>query len=459
MTQKINNAKHGDKLGFVMMLDVSDSMRDALPLVKIDSKAFVRCARPGDQFGINAFSDEAFWVYPEVPHDPKATPNIATVSGQAIETLAAALKIEELKTYNMTNMGKAIELSNNLITQATTPLKAFVLLSDGYHNRGRDPAEVLQNTPPIYIAGLQILDRSYFNRLVAKNEKSRLFIAPNAFEMGVIFNYILADSNEANLALNEKDIYARGSDYMIKEFTVSEDGGLSQLNVVWSDKKYKYTSGMPSGNNINIILVDPDDRSTDKKPDIVDDGGYCIYNLQDAKPGVWHVVIQYCAEDTLLGTCGGIEFDPSVFSNFEFPSTINLGESFGAKVNVSHENNPLEQMNVRAKISSPLHSVDEVIERHKNDLKGVNIENSDCDDIYARLRKLRDSKLRDHGVDIFPRKHSLHSLKIDKDGVYGLNWNEALVKGVYDMSVEINGIIPKTNRKYKSLKRGAFVVN
>jgi hypothetical protein len=449
-----------DKLGYILMLDVSDSMRHALTMVKIDAKVFVRCSRIGDQFGVNAFSNNAFWVYPksDSPNDPDVTPDIATVGEARNETLAAIFAIEELDTISMTNMAHAIQLANDMISKASTPLKAFVLLSDGYHNSGPDPASILGDTPPIFIAGLDIIDSSYFNRLIKKNQKSRFYNAPNSDDMEIIFNHILADSNEANLALNSKDKYARGSDSIVKKFTISEDEGLSQLNIVWSDKKYRYTSGTPSGNNINVILMDPDHHDSGIKPDISEDG-YCIYNLQNAKPGEWHIVIQYSIAESLTGVCGGIEFNSGVMTNFEFPSEINLGEDFVSKIEVSHKNNRLEQMSVKATISKPLQSVDEVIKNYENDLQRTDMETSDSDNIYTRLQKLRNSKLKDAGVDIFPLEHSLHSFEIGEDGIYRLAWSNALVRGIYNINVEIEGVIPATGRKYKSLKRGTFVVN
>jgi hypothetical protein len=455
----MNTISDSNALGYIMMLDVSDSMRNALAELKIDSKAFVRCSRVGDQFGVNAFSDTAFWVYPESPSpgDPTVTPSIATVTAPQHETLAAAYAIENLHTYMMTNMGQAIQLSNNMIRGAVTPLKAFVLLSDGYHNTGPDPVSILGSDPPIFIAGLNILDMSYFNRLVTKNPQSRFYNAPNSDEMELIFHHILADSNKANLALNALNRYTPGSDSVIKTFTISEDDGLSQLSIVWSDEKYHYTPGEPEGDNIHVMLMDPDHNRADIKPDI-SDGGYCIYNLQNAKPGDWHVVIEYSIAGTLSGTCGGIEYNPRTVSDFEFPSVIASGGNFEGKVNISHKGKPLEHMRVRAEISSPLRAAGDVIEDHKNDLPRVDIGNSDQGNMYARLQKLHADKLANEGVDILPRKHSLHNFKIDEGGAYRLNYSDALVKGIYNISVEIDGVIPATGRAYKSLKRGSFAV-
>ena len=190
-----------NNLGFVMMLDVSDSMRNALPMVKIDSKAFVRQAHVGDQFGVNAFSDNAWWVYPS-ENNPK------TVTNGLKETEAAVQQIENLKTYNMTNMGEAIQLANKMISKTSTSLKAFVLLSDGYHNMGVNPVSVLGAEPPIYIAGLDIIDQSYFNALLKKNKKSKFYNSPNAYQMMLMYNHILSESTDSNLAMNHLKDYS-----------------------------------------------------------------------------------------------------------------------------------------------------------------------------------------------------------------------------------------------------------
>jgi len=440
-------------LGFVMMLDVSDSMRNALNILKIDAKAFVRCARPKDQFGINSFSDNAQWVYPT-----GTNPNILTVSADLKETYAALTEIEKLKTYNLTNMGAAIELGNNMIAKATTDLKAFVMLSDGYHNQGVDPLPVLGSEPPIYIAGLHIITTSYFDKLIAKNPKSKFYNSPNVVDMMQMFNQILADSSQANLALNNRVNYAIGSDYIMEPINISQEDNEAQISVVWSDKKYRYTSGDPSGNNINVILIDPNGKTYSKPPEIDDKEGYCIYNIHDVQPGEWNLLIQYSLAEHVSGTSGGIEFCSNMKIDLDIPTLINSGEKIGLKVNALYDNNQIEGLNIKARLSKPQVCVDTVLNQFETELKTVKIEDGINDTDYARLALLRQEKLDKDGIDILPMKHTMDYLRMDKDGDYTLGIDNTTEKGVYNVDIRIEGINPKTKLPFTSIKSGAVMV-
>ena len=74
--------------------------------------------------------------------------------------------------------------------------------------------------------------------------------------MMLIFNQILSDSSDINLTMNSLKKYNAGSDYILEPFGITEDDNDAQLSIVWSDKKYKYTPGDPSAENINVTLID-----------------------------------------------------------------------------------------------------------------------------------------------------------------------------------------------------------
>lgn len=96
-------------LAFVLMLDTSGSMADAINMVKIDAKAFVRMARKGDQFAINHFDTNASWVYPD-----SKNPKLLTVSQDLHETKDALNYIEAVSASGVTAMGDAIKLGNQI---------------------------------------------------------------------------------------------------------------------------------------------------------------------------------------------------------------------------------------------------------------------------------------------------------------------------------------------------------
>lgn len=446
------------KLAFIMMLDVSGSMWDVINVVKIDAKAFVRQARCNDQFAINRFSDDAQWVYPE-----GTNPQLVTVSGDLRETQAALQPIENLRTYNMTNMGEAIRLGNQMMHNSTitADLKAYVLLSDGLHNQGMDPASILGADPPIYIAALGYVSMTYFNKLTAKNPKSKLYNKPNAYEMMLMFNQILADSTDSGLMLNDLKSYGKGSDYILEKFQVSAQDNAVKVNVVWTNANYHYTSGEPKANQVNIVLIDPDDRNTDIKPDIAE-AGYCIYNLENIKPGEWKVLIQYSISETISGTIGGIDFHTDIKSDLLLPSTALSGQPLDIGVSAMCENNPLENLRVTAQISKPKIAASELLDRYGERIDQcmqVDMDETGEASEESAINKIRQDILLKDGTDIFEKETIQQNLSLSKDGNYVCSMKDAKEDGIYSVDVKIEGIDSKTGLPFTRLKSGCVGVD
>lgn len=447
------------RLGFVMMLDVSGSMYYALNMVKIDAKAFVRQARSGDQFAINRFSDDAKWVYPEGQN-----PQLVTVSDSLKETADAKKYIEQLKTYNMTNMGEAIRLGNQIMNASTVTadLKAYVILSDGMHNWGTDPVNVLGPEPPVYIAALGSVSKQYFDRLIKKNSKSRFYNQPNAYQMMLMFNQILADSTDAGLMLNSMKPYEKGSDSIIETFQVSETDNAVKVNVVWSDAKYKYTSENPRDNQVNIVLIDPDDRNTDIRPDIAEEG-YCIFNLENIKPGEWKVLIQYSVEENLSGTIGGIDFRTEIKTDLLLPLSAASNQPLDFGVLTMDGSSPLENVKVTAEISKPGIAVSELMNRYGEKIE-QKLQRSRSTDAAGDLNEehilnnIRQEIMLSDGTDIFERKVVKKQLSVSPNGDYLGSLEDMKEDGIYNVDVKIQGINPKTGLPFTRIKSGAVNV-
>lgn len=444
-------------VGYVLMMDSSGSMHDATSMVKIDAKAFVRESRPNDQFGINQFNNNASWVYP-------SSGNIATVSGSLAETAAAADAIESQIQANpsnyMTNLGQAFEFGNNMINQATTDTKAFVILSDGYWNVGPNPANILGSEPPIFVAGLgPCMKKSYFEPLLAKNPNSKFYHQPNAWEMMQIFNDIRALPVDVALTANQMDSYS-GSDYKIIESVVSEDSDEAQISVVWSDNRYKYTSGSPSGYNINVQLIDPSGKTTSYQPQIVDEG-YCIFNLSSVQPGTWRTLVQYSVPSQVYGTAGSFEFNSQVSLDVDAPVFHSSGKPLPFSVKMSDEGQGLDGLTVQAKIRKPELSVDNALSKYKRDLETVkpdeNLLKQGASEEIAKLHSLRMSRI--HQKDILPVLSEYQVLKPSGDGLYQGSVLNTLEAGPYVVDLMVKGTNPKTKKTFSRVKQFAVLVD
>lgn len=444
----------GNSLGYVLMLDVSGTMREVLEQVKINAHAFVGWSRIGDQFGINAFSDDAKWVYPT-----GTTPNILTVSSNHKEVSDSYNYIEGLQIRDMTNIGDAIKLGNNMINKATTDLKGFVLLSDGAHNTGVHPNTFLGNTPPLYVAGLgPYLKESYFKEMLKKNPKSKYYHEPNAYQMTLMFDEIVSDSTESALIMHQFDTMKKGAFYKVEKFNVSRDGNEIFIHSVWASKSYKYTNGNIQKNMFKITLMDPDDKATQYQPDLVKDG-YCVYRLKNLKPGEWKMVTEYSIDSENYCTFGGVDFSTTIRTSIEAPTISTLGEPINLITHVLDGNKIIENVKVTAYIERPTISVENALKKYEVAMRGINLVNDvsdSTDEDISKLKILREQKLPQ--VDILAKTVSSQSLDMSSDGTYNLLLDNISEPGFYEVDIMVEGTDPQTGYKFSDAKKHTIIV-
>jgi hypothetical protein len=442
-------------VGFVMMLDTSGSMQSAIPMVKIDAKAFLDEVKKGDQFGVNRFSDNAAWVYP-------TNAKIVTITSYpSNEVIEAKKEIEKLTSHGMTNIGEAITLGNNMIKDATTNTKAFILLSDGEHNEGVAPDQVLGNEPPIYVAGLGYrLKEEYFDKMLAKNTNSRYYYTPDAIGMMQIFNEIRGLAPNSLLTTNQID-KMQGSDYKIIKTNVVTDSGEAQISVVWSDNQFTYTSGYPYEKNFNAILYDPQGRKTAHTPEIID-GGYCIFNLKDAVTGEWLVLIQFALSGKPDAHCttGVVQFGSTTKMMLTTPNTVKLGEPVSIRVILTDNGVPMENVNIHARIVRPLISVDNALIKYAEALKSIQVNNeSMVDRMGEDIAKLETFRMQNlHREDIFGVESLFQPLQLSVNGDYEYLFENTNEAGSYTIEVVASGTNRVTGKPVSATQRRSVII-
>lgn len=426
-------------LGYILMLDDSSSMYNASALIKIDAEAFLDSSRPGDQFGVNKFEVDAAWVYPS-----GGNPDPATITESRGELAAAKAAIDGLTTNgNRTNIGAAIDLSSGMFEKLITGIKAYVLISDGVYNLGTDPADVLKNEPPIYIAGLgPYMQKEYFTAMLAKNAKSKFYNSPDANGMMTIFNQILADSSESLLVLDQQETY-RGVSYLINEFFISGQGNCSLLNVVWSDTKYRYTPGYPGENRINLVLVNPDNQSTSLQPRIAE-AGFCIYDLRNVRPGKWKLLAQYSVKEPVSATMGVIQAEAPVGVAIEGTQFSELGETPEFLLRITGNGAALKNVTVGAVYSKPALCVKKLIAGlleksghtpETEEDRGLVLENS----------------------ALFSRVHTFETLPETEAGLYRGIMGTLDNTGMYNADLVIRGEYADTGAPFVCYKKHAVI--
>ena len=424
------NEKDG-RLAYILMLDRSSSMQTALPLVKIDAKAFLRQSRMGDALGVNAFNDWAKWAYPKGD-----APAIKVVGTDGNEIREAEAEVERLETSGCTNIGDAIRLANGMITTTDIQNKAFVLVSDGQHNTGSDPATVLGMEPPIYIAGIGIIEMGYFKRLLAKNSRSRFYNSPNAHEMADIFNQILSDMNGCPLVCNCYKAYSASAEKNESEFIIDEGIGRDATAVValtWTDERFHAADAQGKTYGIRVSVISPD-GANGKLLSSVNDAGFSIFRFAVPESGRWKVVTEHGAlpDSVTQGETVGVFLESPVHhADLMLPSNSDIGRPirFGFDMDDLGGSGAHGRAEVRFSVRRPDFDIDTVMGGLEKETGGD----------YKKLRNICEEILLEEGRDILPFVTENHAEEFALDGInaYCMGYDDAEYKGCYSFRIEL----------------------
>lgn len=443
-------------IGFVLMMDASGSIYTAMPQVKINTKAFVDKMLADDQFCVNCFNDSAHWVYPA---NPSTIVTITASDKDTPEKQAARDAIEGIQARGNTNIGDAIQIGYPMLGQANTNKKVFILLSDGAHNHGTHPKDVLTEQYPIYIAGMgRFLDEKYFAELINKNPESRYYHRPDVADVELILNDIRGLAPDTNILANEKVSY-KGSYYQETTSVVSTQTGYAQFTVTWTDKRFRYTNKDVGGFNMKVYLVDPSGRHYNNPPTIVGDG-YCIFNLTDARPGRWKTIVEYSVPEQTFAVNSSFEFGASTRLDIHATDIVNAHESLKYEVELTDNGIPVEGVQVQARILQPKISLTNALQKYSAELDKIALNSmaktDQLDEAVARLQHLRNAKLPTG--DILGYKQTDYQLAFNKDGRYGGLLTNTKEAGFYTIEVTAYGRNPLTGREIRLCKTHSVLV-
>lgn len=439
----------------VPMLDCSESMAAAMPLVIIDGKAFVRAARPGDQIGVVKFQSSASMLFP-------STTTLETVDPGLTVTAAAAAKIATLSSSGLTNMAGAVNIASTLLGQATNQTRAYMMLSDGEWNVGGDPSPSLSASYPIYMCGLgQYISRSMVSSMLTKNSASEYLASPNAYEMMKIFNTIRGLAADASVVRNALAPYA-GTDYSLVPMTITPSTDECQFTVVFSSERYSYTpSPVPDASHINIQLIDPSGATTSLQP-VIAEPGYAIFNLQSPQPGTWQVLSQYTVANPIYSTAAGFEFNTITKLSLDVQSVADPGESVKIRAHLVEGDAPIENAKVWARVGAPRFELGDLLAEHADAIDKRLAGDGDPEDgheIPARVEALRQLLVeRQPGVDPFPRGSSHRSLEQAEDGSYVADLGPTPYSGPHTVEVFASGEEPSSKSPFTRTTQASVAV-
>ncbi|MGH8380809.1 vWA domain-containing protein [Pseudomonas sp.] len=312
----------------VPIVDTSASMTQYgfVAQTVICTKAFLSFMEPGDRIGLVSYDRISKKDYPT-----GAGNQLAVVDQALTVTRDAALAVGRLQFEgSATAIGEGIVEARKLLDNASLP-KACVLLTDGEHNSGIHPRDVLPGYPVMTCAMGGASDQRLLQE-IADSTSGNYFYAPRAADMMRVYNQIYATSASARLLVNSFHDISQ-NDYRLIPAELVETAQGAKLSAVWSTSGVTHTTGSPSGNQLSVTLVDPDFVTTNIRPTIVGDG-FVIYNLSknQLKTGRWFIQLEFAgsAQIPAINVTGGafrLDAASKTGSGFELilPKTIEVG--------------------------------------------------------------------------------------------------------------------------------------
>ncbi len=266
-------AEHADVM---LIIDRSGSMRWSSPAIenaKESAKLFVDYMRDDDRAGVVSFASSASYNY-------HLTPLTAAIK------IAIKNAIDSIYASGSTAMGEGLRYGLNDLTSLgdTTHSWAMVLLSDGYHNAGEDPNNVLPDIKALDIRVFTIGLGDYVDRAllehIATETGGEYYHAATSDQLREIYNYIVGKVVGWQTVLKRKAIIFLNQIQQI--FVPIEDAFEAIFSISWGGSDLDLVLYKPDGTKI-----DPAVAATDPNIEYVKEVTYTFYRVTDPDPGQW----------------------------------------------------------------------------------------------------------------------------------------------------------------------------
>lgn len=429
----------------VLVLDTSGSMTGSgyVAITVIDSKAFVDCARGGDHIGVVNYDVNGNIAFP------------FTVVDSGLSVLQQAKNAIQNLTFlgGCTNIGGGIVSGKGMLDTALNA-RAMVLLTDGNQNCGTDPMSILPTGYPIFACAMGPNSNQNLLRQIANGTTGgQYYYAPSVVNMMSVYNQIRGLNPLTQLVTNNLTFIAP-LNYEVIPANVSQGNSQAQFVVTWTDPSFVYTGSNPTGNQLSIMLYDPNNNLVQATPTIIG-VGYVIFDLPTPLAGIWQVAVEYPGATALPVTVGVFEFQSSTESpitlEVNVPRTINVGDPLPCVAKVTDGGDPIAGLNVYAEVSQPKIGLSNALKLYSDQLgsvepAGVDVDGGMPDDL-ARLKALRMKHLPE--IDILPTRVHAAPLQAGDDGHYRTTVNETVEEGSYNLHVRVTGYSPKSGTPFQ----------
>ena len=337
----------------MLIIDRSGSMRwpsSKIADAKTSAKLFVDYMRDGDKTGVASFASSARYDY-----------HLITLTGAVKNAIKNA--IDGIYASGGTAMGRGLRYGYNDFINRGDPTHAWamVLLSDGYHNRGEHPNNVLPSIKSqdiiVYTIGLgPSVDKNLLEH-IATETGGKYYYTPSSDKLKEIYESIVGKvigwqtilKRVFTIILNQIIHILVPIDPSVSEATFSISWGGSDLDLVL----YKP----------DATKIDPSVAVTDPNIDYVEEATYEFYRVRNPDPGAWKMEVIAISVPP-----GGEEFTATVTGASTLSMSLstdkdqyNQGEAVKTTVSLTEDGSPIVGANVMADVSLPDNSIESLI--------------------------------------------------------------------------------------------------
>lgn len=329
----------------MLIIDRSGSMLDEIGDARNAAKLFIDYMRDDDKAGIVSFSSSASYNY----HLTTLTSSVKMAIKSAINGISAS---------GSTTMGKGLRYGLNDLTSRgdSTHPWAMVLLSDGYHNSGEHPNNVL---PAIRNANIKVFTiglGSYVDtnllRSIAANSGAgggKYYHAPSSSDLQEIYDLIVGMVTGQQTSYSTSGTILPGQTSSLT-VPITSSTTSATFSISWGGSNLDLVLYKPDGTEIN-----PDVAATDPNIDYVEESTYEFYRMDNPDVGEWTMEItaisvptegeDYTAKVRVVSTL--------TISLMTDKDQYNQGEVVKTTVSLTGDGSPLTGATVTAKITLP----------------------------------------------------------------------------------------------------------
>ena len=322
-------------LRVILVLDRSGSMtaEQRIDFARQGASQFVDLLRDGDSVGVVSFSDNVSVNFP-----------VTTINGAGTQT-AAKTAINSINADGATNIGGGLQAAlNQLTAQADNCCNnVIVLLSDGDHNTGTPPANVipgLQNEGVTVLsvglgAGISASGQATLQN-VATQTGGKYYRVSNAADLVALFTQLSAETTGSGLLTRAPEAITSGQ---VRERSVLIESGVESadfaVTIANPADAITLTLRTPSG-----AVITSADAGVNPNVEFLSGPNSRIFRIRAPEAGTWKMVIT--AGPIVNGNLqvlafakhDGVQFNTSVLKDtlaFPEPITIVATPRFGGE--------------------------------------------------------------------------------------------------------------------------------